>query len=390
MKKSKDSKKVLILHNTLWSHYKGAVFSELYKFLMNEGFIPLFIHMFVSEKGRETLGKADRLIHQYPYKVLFEKNLEETVKLERIIAVIKELFNFKPDIVILPGYAEISYWAGFITAKIMRCKVIIGMDSTEYDKPRLWYKESIKKLFVKNCDGAFCYGLAASSYVQKLGGKNGPIIVQRCQATANDEIARMWQEAYKTRDRLQKEYGVKEKNFIYVGRLSEEKNIKILIKAFYNIRDEAKGWGLIIVGNGPDREKLEVMTKELGLEDIFFMGGKSWREVPMFYALADVLVLPSISEPWGLVVNEAMLCGLPVIVSNRAGASFDLINWGENGFTFDPYNVKELEDLMLKFTRVEINIKKMGKNSKNIISKFTPKHAANQMINGIKNVLGEK
>jgi len=109
---------------------------------------------------------------------------------------------------------------------------------------------------------------------------------------------------------------------------------------------------------------------------------------PEFYALADVLVLPSFSEPWGLVVNEAMVCGLPVIVSNRAGASFDLVKNGKNGFTFNPYDWKELAELMRKFTKGEVDIKEMGYNSKEIIREYTPEKAARQMLVGIKQILG--
>lgn len=385
-KKLKSNGKILIIHNVLWSHYKAVVFTELNRLLLEEGFTPSFVHIALSERQRTNLGEIDKSLHKYPYKVLFETNFENTRSMERMKAVIKEILDFKPDLVVLPGYSDISVWAGLIVAKLKGTKVLVCIDSTEMDKKRIWWKEFVKSVFARSCAAAFCYGLASALYAQKLGCKN---VVLRYQATPNQEIERIYDEVYIKRDEIKRKYGLKTKNFIYVGRLSEEKNVETLIRAFHEISKEADDWGLIIVGNGPERERLETMVGCLGLSDyVFFTGGVSWREVPIFYALADVFVLPSASEPWGLVVNEAMVCGLPVIVSNRAGASFDLVINGKNGFTFNPHNWKALAELMGRFTKGEVNLKEMGHNSREIIQKYTPENAARQMLIGIKQVLG--
>jgi len=87
------------------------------------------------------------------------------------------------------------------------------------------------------------------------------------------------------------------------------------------------------------------------------------------------------------VVNEAMECGLPVIVSKRAGAYWDLVKEGENGFGFDPTNQEELESIMLKFINNEVDTKKMGEKSKEIIKDYTPENSAKQMFKGIRKVI---
>ena len=173
--------------------------------------------------------------------------------------------------------------------------------------------------------------------------------------------------------------------------MSQEKNIKMLINTFCEVEKNknSKDWGLIIVGDGPQKEELLKLVNNLELKnDVFFIGAKSWKEVVDFYTISDVFILPSISEPWGLVVNEAMICGLPVIVSKRCGSYWDLVKEGINGFGFDPFNQKELEGIMLKFINNEVDMKKMGEESRNIIKDYTPENAAKQMLIGIKRVLG--
>lgn len=385
--------KILLIHNIAWSHYKAVVFSALYKLTNEEGFDLKVIQVAINEKGRKSLGELDLSIHQYPYKILFNKSYEETTFVERVFSLIKEIKNYNPDVVVVPGYFDWAYWVVALYSKFRGKKVITGFDSTELDHKRIWIKEQIKKLFLKMCDGAFCYGTKSREYSIKLGMPENRIFIP-CQATDNNTIEKLYFENKKIAESIKREFGFKPFNFIYVGRLSPEKNVKLLIKAFAEIKNKlerAINWGLIIVGDGPLRTELEKLALTLGVKDsIFFVGGKFWKDVIKFYAVSDVFILPSISEPWGLVVNEAMVCGLPVIVSRRAGSYYDLVKEGENGFGFDPYNQEELEEIMRKFVNNEVDIKAMGENSKDIIKEYTPENAAKQMFKGIKEILRNK
>src|SRR5690606_145786 len=130
-------------------------------------------------------------------------------------------------------------------------------------------------------------------------------------------------------------------NFIFVGRFLPIKNIILLIESFLKLNN-ATDWGLILVGEGPLKKESETLKGEN--HNIHLFPPQAWRGVPQKVALADILVLPSYSEPWGLVTNEAMVCEMPVIVSRKAGSSKDLIKEGFNGFTFDAYSGNELKD----------------------------------------------
>jgi glycosyltransferase involved in cell wall biosynthesis len=250
--------------------------------------------------------------------------------------------------------------------------------------------EWLKRFFVSNCDGGFTYGRRSKRYLLKLGMSEDKITV-RCQAAANDDIRRSFDSVAPSRRQLIQKHGLGEKNFCYVGRLSPEKNVSCLIRAFGMLRrdcHEAKNWGLLVVGDGPDRQSLVDLCESQGLRNVTFTGGVPWREAPKLLAACDVFVLPSTSEPWGLVVNEAMVCGLPVLVSDACGCVEDLVFAGETGFVFNPSNPDELRRRMEYFVRSPAEIDRMGANAINHIEKFTPKAAAAQMLQGIERLLG--
>jgi glycosyltransferase involved in cell wall biosynthesis len=253
------------------------------------------------------------------------------------------------------------------------------------DNPHFYYKETIKRIFISKCVGAFCYGNKSKEYLIKLGMEEKNIHV-RCQATDNDTIRANWMKAIEKKGELTGAHSFSKYNFIYVGRLSSEKNLETLLSAFSKLKKQkahAANWGLIIVGDGTERQTLTKMVTDGNIANVYFTGGKSWYEVPVFFALSNVFVLPSLSEPWGLVANEAMVCGLPVILSSRCGAAYDILDNGENGFMFDPQDVNDLVGRLSYFVDNPDEIERMGANSHRIISAYTALHAAQQMKLGI-------
>jgi 1,2-diacylglycerol 3-alpha-glucosyltransferase len=101
---------------------------------------------------------------------------------------------------------------------------------------------------------------------------------------------------------------------------------------------------------------------------VLLPGFKQYSELPVYYGLASAFVHASTSEPWGLVVNEAMASGLPVLVSNQCGCAPDLVREDRNGFTFDPCSVQQLTELMLRFLDNKSLNTTMGNESFKIIS----------------------
>ncbi|MFZ2197715.1 MAG: glycosyltransferase family 4 protein, partial [Thermodesulfovibrionales bacterium] len=164
------------------------------------------------------------------------------------------------------------------------------------------------------------------------------------------------------------------------SRLTFGKNIKMLMRAFELYRDRGGEWGLLIVGTGPqERELMDVAPSHIS-ESICFYGWAAYDDIPSLYRGASCFILPSLSETWGLVVNEAMATGLPVLLSRKCGCLPDLCRTGENGFDFDPNNHEELAGLMLKMSSDEINLASMRIASKKIISNYTPETWANTIV----------
>jgi 1,2-diacylglycerol 3-alpha-glucosyltransferase len=162
--------------------------------------------------------------------------------------------------------------------------------------------------------------------------------------------------------------------FLYVGRLSEEKNVGSLLAEWITYRNGGGMWPLVIVGAGPEIGALRTTALSSPyFEDAHFAGHRSFRELPAFYAFAGCFVLPSTREPWGLVVNEAMACGLPVLVSNRCGCAEDLVERGQNGYTFDPFEEGALATLLTRMESLELSAwNEMSLRSLDIIENYTP------------------
>ena len=380
--------KILVIHNILWSHYKAIVFNALDDICRQHGDVLLVIQIAESERGRRSLGPSERKLHRYPLRLLFDGDFETTGAIARTIKLCREIVRYRPDIIVLPGYSDVSHWCALLVASFMQMPRLVSFDSTAIDHHRVWHKELVKKLFVRMCNGGFGYGTKSKEYLVQLGMPPDKFFV-RYQATHNQEIAATYTKYLQDRDKKLDDIGAKKRNFIYVGRLSREKNIELLLSAYARLKrsgSAADEWGLIVVGDGPLRQSLEALKTA----DTVFVGGKSWREVPEYYALADVFILPSTSETWGLVVNEAMICGLPVIVSNRCGSAHDLVIEGKNGFSFDPYSEDELLDRMRSFIEHPNCIREMGFCSQKIIRDYTPLNAARQMHDGLHAVFGSK
>src|SRR5512132_724252 len=176
---------------------------------------------------------------------------------------------------------------------------------------------------------------------------------------------------------LRNRRGLPENYFLASARFIEKKNLSALIEAYAQYRQRSKiapkvPWDLVVLGDGPLRETLNSELSTLNLnEHVHMTGFKPYDELPVYYELANALVHASTTEQWGLVVNEAIASGLPVIVSDRCGCVPELING--NGFTFDPTNEHELTARLLEMASLsDEERKRFGENSYRIAANFAP------------------
>jgi len=201
----------------------------------------------------------------------------------------------------------------------------------------------------------------------------------------NAHFARRALEIRNSKSEIRTEYGLPENYFLASARFIEKKNLTSLIRAYAEYRDRLKGtgvtdpgynrgapWDLVLLGNGPLWETLNSQLSTINLHShVHLPGFKQYDELPVYYALANAFVHASTTEQWGLVVNEAIASGLPVIVSERCGCVPELVQ--DNGFTFDPMDEHELAAQMLKMTTLsDDERRRLGNASYGIASNFSP------------------
>ena len=161
--------------------------------------------------------------------------------------------------------------------------------------------------------------------------------------------------------------------FLASAKLIARKNIDGLIKAYQQYRlvcaknDIHYPWRLIILGDGEQREQLGDFIHHAQIEGVVLAGFRDIEDLPAYYALAGLFIHIAIQEQWGLVVNEAMACGLPVLVSDQLGCAYDLIEEGVNGFVVDPHNLQEISQVMYNMAHGDVNLKSFGRASLEII-----------------------
>ena len=378
---------IVVVHNTLWAHYKGVVFSELHKLLLEKGNHQslVVIHQTETESNRVGLGPIDQLLHDYPHIVVSKGDVKAPVR--DSIVTLRAINAIRPDVIVVSGYFLTTYWAVLIYGLMRRIPVVVTIDSTLNDRHQGKVKVVLKRLFCRFVDGALVYGERAKKYAEFLGVPSSRIFV-RCQAAPNEILRSLWQRARAEVGERKACLGVRARyNFLYVGRLAPEKNLRLLVKSFMQLRARCKAaqeWGLIFLGTGPMRDELVAEKRD---RDIVIADGVPWREVPLYMAMSDVLVLPSVSEPWGLVVNEAMVCELPVIVSERCGCVPELVS-PNNGRTFDPFDPESLVSAMeMMVGKSEEARAAMGRAGWAIVREFSPRNAASNMYEGIRRII---
>ena len=338
-----------------------------------------------TESNREWDIKIDEI--NFPHEVMFKETLDDVRLLKSVIKTWGRLNTLNPDVLIIGGYSYLADWAGFFWAKLNRKKIILWSDSNEEDRNRLFLKEKLKSFLVKRCDAANVLGKRGKKYLAKLGMTEDKVFIK---GMTTDNFF-YYDEAMKLkakRELLCKQFGIPFRNFLYIGRFSKEKNLLFLLKAYKKL--DADNWGLILVGNGPQYQELDDFIDGNSIRNVFLPGFKQKEEIPQYLAISDVFVLPSVSEPWGLVVNEAMAAGLPVLVSKKCGCYPDLIKEGINGFSFDPYNKDELYKLMEEIVNGKYDLEKMGKASLDIIKDYIPEKAAKVIVDTVNLVLSKE
>lgn len=264
---------------------------------------------------------------------------------EKMRSLKQILKSEKFDFIIVNGYADVLRLRTILYAKSQGIPYAIETD-TQLNIPSSFLKRNIKRALLKYVFSGNVWGFAGGSRQKVLFSHYGmkPERIRVLPMTVDVERFRQKCAQLPGREELKAENGFAGKKVaLYVGRFAEEKNLPTLLQAATQLKNKGRDFALCLVGKGEQKTELEAFCQKNDLqEQVRFVDYMLFDRLVGYYKTADVLVLPSRFEPWGLVVNEALSCGLPVIASQRVGAVDDLIVPGENGEVFSWQDAEQL------------------------------------------------
>ncbi len=294
-----------------------------------------------SLKGNENINQsvfANDALYSFHYEFISQK---------------KVLFNAikaSHTCVIYGHYHHLFRWCIFF-AKILGKNLILTSDATSIqgiaDSKGIKLKfKPIYFRFLYNivANALFVPSNASATYFKSIGIVKKKIVLT--PYTVNEQfIQHSFEKADVEKLRLFHQLELTDFIFLFCSKLIERKRLDDLIIAFATINN--KNSKLIIIGDGPLKNNMIELAKSLNIFDqLIFTGLVDYAELPAYYKLANILVVPSDHEPYGLTINEAMICGLPVIASDAVGASADLIESGKTGWTYPVRNKEALSELL--------------------------------------------
>ncbi|MBE3557386.1 MAG: glycosyltransferase [Firmicutes bacterium] len=282
------------------------------------------------------------------------------------------LFGRRPEILV-SLYAEPSFLMGWMIAKLRKVRTVFWCEITRdsWVKRKVW-KDAIKHALFTHVDATLGGGEESRAFAMRFG-----VSADRAMCLPHSIDVKHFMlgslQAQNHCEILRTKLGLQGTTFIYVGRLWWGKGLLYLLEAFEKVQKQStEPVSLLLVGDGPEETNLKQMVIDHDLRNVVFVGFKQKSDLPQYYALADVFVFPTLGDPYGLVVDEAMACGLPVISTSAAGEIHDRVEEGINGYIVPPEDSVILANRMLTLTQDPVLRARMGQVSAQKIEGHTP------------------
>jgi glycosyltransferase involved in cell wall biosynthesis len=304
-------------------------------------------------------------------------------------SVLQELYREPPDALWVHGHNFFTYLLAIMAAKVlgisvfMRCETHLLLKRSSI-KCRL--RQPIMTFFYRLFDACLPIGTRNAEFYRFHGVRDARLF--SVPYTVDNHFFRQIVKQHRVNIELVKaELDVpSDKTLIlFASKLTPRKRPMDLLRAYHRLREQGISAALMFVGSGIEEKILQHYVQVYQVPDVHFFGFRNQTELPKFYAAADVFVLPSENEPWGLVINEAMCAGLPVIAAEEIGAVADLVKHGQNGFTF---RAGDIETLSLHLRAIATDSKlraHMGETSYNMITDWD----LERCVQGIRQALSQ-
>jgi glycosyltransferase involved in cell wall biosynthesis len=332
--------------------------------------------------------QINRASEPFEWMTLFpDRVLEEVPRAQCFDATRRALDRLQPDVLGIVGYYRPESMAMLRWARSHDRPTVLMSESQAIDHPRVWWKEAIKRRRVRLFDAALVGGPSHRDYLVSLGMTPDRIALGY-NAVDGDQFAA---EARAFRDSPSGRVGLPARPFfLAVNRFVAEKNLPRLIRAFARYRSEsglAEPWDLVLCGDGPSASEVADAIDSSQLPgSIHRPGFLQAGELARWYAFASAFVHPSLSEPWGLVVNEAAACGLPLLVSNRAGCVETFVTEGKHstGFRIDGRDVEAMAEALHRIANLpEMERAAMGRRAAEVAAAWGPDRFASGALEAI-------
>jgi glycosyltransferase involved in cell wall biosynthesis len=335
--------------------------------------------LFCAESAGRGMGWNFERKLGFPYRVIGGARIRrsaDTTDYYISPRIIWRLLRARPDVIISGGYSIPSFYA-CLYCKLSGAKLIIYSDGTPaYERKLGRLQHMARKVLVPRASGFIAKSKPAADRFEELGGE-GRIFLAPHTTNLAPLLAIGAGRDWSARSELR---------ILCVGRLIPRKGVQHLIGALAAMRRVRRPVSLTIVGSGPQQDELEELARSLGVRRIRFAGFVDQGKLPAYYAAADVFVLPTLDDPFAMVLLEAAASGLALVASEHAGATSDLIEDGESGLVFDPRDERALSELIARLADSPDLVGELGLAAYNVARLRTPDRTAEKYVSAIMHV----
>lgn len=357
-------KKLLVIQNIIYPH-RTALFNEMAK--LSGSMCVYFLSDTAS--NRQWTPIRDKIQHNFKVlssiRIKLPKNNVHDIIFNPFALI--QYFMYRPDVVLSIGWANTTNMLYMLLAIVFKTPYYLLVESTEFEgsRERSIFKPLVN-FFVSHSSGCFVPGELQDHYVKSYSTSVPTYKILNCIPT----------EKFVRSDLTSK----RTPNILFVGRFVKIKNIAALIEACGRLRAQGLTFTLTLAGYGPEEKNLKKLVRDLNLKDVTEILYMDIDSIHTVYSKADVFVLPSLQEPWGFVVNEAIASGLPCIVSSHVGASTELVHHNKNGYIFDPLSTSELSNFLVHLLKNQKLRIKFGETSYELSQSLTVEQASKKYI----------
>ena len=332
--------------------------------------------------------KWDRpLLEGYRHEVL--SSGRSTVRGQ--LDIIRELWRERYDAVFIHSYATPLSMMAYMGAWLSRTPVLLRTES-ELIRPRRPWVLAVKRVFLnalfRGTAGFLAIGSLNRAFYRHYGVPESRIY-HTPYSVDNDFFLSEGTKWMAHRERLKTDLGFAPDVpvILFSGKLIPLKRPLDLLRAYAGLIEGGVLASLLFIGEGELRPVLEQFAREHNLSRVKIVGFQNQTQLPCYYAVGDVLVLPSESEPWGLVVNEAMLFSMPVIVSDQVGAGADLVQDGVTGYVYPVKDVARLRTLLERQILTTDLRHRVGQAARTRVEHWNYDTCVNEIVRAVANVV---